>query len=262
MSRMHLFILLGILMGGLACWLLVNQYISNRLDNLVGSQWTLVSIDGQEPVKNSYISLYFHKDHRIWGYSGCNTYGAKYLQNTNKIKVFDGWATELGCSEIVNEQEEIYSNILWNSSSLSIDSHRLTISDTTARHFLIFNRQQEYTVYFQQLLGVNWTLISVNGISVSENQSTSLFFNVNGKSLKGSFKGYAGCYDFFCSYTVYGDDIMVTDETISRTSEISPELRMNAGWYFPGMSLVANYNLSPGILELFTARGEILKFKS
>jgi heat shock protein HslJ len=265
MTRKHFFILftaVGFLVGGLSFWLLINLQTTNRLDNLVGSQWKLVSIDEKELIKDTYISLYFHNDHHIWGYSGCNTYGASYSQKSSKLSVVDGWATELGCSEIVNVQERLYRNILWNSISYSMDNNRLNISDTTGLHLLIFNRQREYAVNSTQLLCTSWKLISANGISVGDNQSTTLYFDTNGKFLKGLFRGYTGYYDFVCSYKVYGDDIIVTEETISKTSEIIPELRMDAGWYFPGMSLVANYNLTPGILELFTARGEVMIFKS
>jgi heat shock protein HslJ len=236
--------------------------IAEPTDELAGSQWKAVSINGNSLVEATYISLYFRYDGVVWGYSGLNTYGGSYSAETPHIQVSGGITTALGSSsKSIEEQEDTYQDCLRNATSYRVDGNYLRIYDAVNQQRLVFEKIPEYPMNPSDLVGTSWQLADIDGVSINESQSAALVFDDSGNSGKGSFKTYTGIYDYEFSYEAYGDDIIVTSSRVRRTAEIPEELRVNAGRYFPGISLVSNYRLTTDRLELFTARGETLVFK-
>jgi len=236
-------------------------------NDLSGSQWKAVLINGSSLYDGTYISLYLRDDGSFWGYSGLNTYGGNYTANAlsinaSSITFLDHWMTALGSSDKgINEQESVYSIALKEAVNYYIEAGFLVFYSADDWQLVRFEKKSEYPMDPASLAGTSWQLAQIDGVSTNERQSTTLIFDVGGSSGRGSFKGYAGIYDYEFSYRGYGDDLIVTSESARRVAEIPREARVDAGRYFPGMSLVANYRLTGGALELYTASGKTLIFK-
>ncbi|MDP2730976.1 MAG: META domain-containing protein [Dehalococcoidales bacterium] len=252
-------LVLGLFMvvGGL--WFLFNPLTVDNSAKLLGSQWKLVSINDSGLVEGTYISLYFRPEGRVWGYSGLNYYEGNYTANASAIR-FEVGSTDLGHSnQSIVEQENIYEDCLWNAVSYSMDDNYLKIYG--ADNQLVFERRPEYRMDPADLAGTSWQLVALDGATITESQFATLIFDNNESSGRGTFRAYAGVYDYEFSYQAYGDDIIVTDDRVHRTEEIPRELRVDAGRYFTGMWVVGNYRLAADLLELYTSGGKTMTFK-
>ncbi len=260
-GKMKLFIGLLVLVGG-GLWFLFNPLTIDNSSNLAGSQWKLVSINGSALVEDTYISLYFRHNSRVWGYSGLNYYEGNYTAKAPDIRIPGVGSTDLGHSNTsIVEQEKTYDDSLTRAASYYIDGNYMKMYDSSNQQLLIFERIPEYPMNPADLAGTSWQLVALDGATITESQSATLIFDDSGSSGRGSFKGYAGFYDYEFSYEEYGDDIIVTSDRVRRTAEIPRELRVDAGRYFTGMSVVGNYRLTADSLELYTSRGETMVFK-
>ena len=54
--------------------------------NLTGTEWVLVSLDGQPPIQGSRITLMLAEG-QLKGIAGCNRYGGTYRQEGNRLTV-------------------------------------------------------------------------------------------------------------------------------------------------------------------------------
>ena len=106
------------------------------------------------------------------------------------------------------------------------------------------------------LVGTSWHLVSMNGENIIENLSVTLAFN---SEREGA--GRAGCFDYELYYQARGDDIR-WGLSASRDGNLPLELESQALQYTDSLMWGANYRLSTGRLEIFTARGEVLILES
>ena len=95
---------------------------------LVGTEWTLKSLNGQDLVKGTRITLDFDKDF-VRGNSGCNSYGGKVTMRNGVMKVkAPGFETTLiGCPGAIGRQENDYLDTLANGSEYRLEDDRLEI---------------------------------------------------------------------------------------------------------------------------------------
>ena len=224
---------------------------------LDGSQWALRSINGSELVEGSYISLYF-RDGSFRSSGGCNIYSGDYSTEAPDIFIVSGGSvTEMGClsPEGVMEQESVYIAVLFDAAFYRIVDGCLEISDSNNQHLLVFDGIPEYPMEPADLVGTSWRLVSMDGDDVTEGLSITLSFDSDSVA-----SGSAGCFDYELNYEASGDDISWGMST-SRSGELSPELEAEALRYTDSVMWSANYLLTEGQLEIFTARGETLVFE-
>jgi heat shock protein HslJ len=96
--------------------------------DLVGTTWQLVSIDGQDPVQGSAITLAFYDEHRVGGHAGCRDYVALYEAEGNDLG-FD-YTAMLGAvcqHEGLLEQEGAYTTILGWTAHYRLDEGQLEL---------------------------------------------------------------------------------------------------------------------------------------
>lgn len=222
---------------------------------LDGSQWSLTSINGSELVEGSYISLYFRKG-TIWGSAGCNIYGAKYSTEAPNILAFSELAsTDIGGPENIIHQEEAYLKSLHDAAFYHVEGKYLEIYNAANQKSLIFERQPEYPMNPADLVGTKWQLVSLNGDYIIKGLSITLTFDSGSVA-----SGQAGCFRYTLPYEASGDDIRWGISS-SRVGELPQELESQALRYTDIIIWAANYRLTKGQLEIFTARGETLIFK-
>ncbi len=112
---------------------------------LINGRWELRSFGaiGEETslIPDTRITLEFHKDNKISGFSGCNRYSGTYdvtADRTLSIKNLD--TTFVLCLEPdgVMDQEKRYGNALSNVSDFGIEQNRLQLFDHDREHILNF----------------------------------------------------------------------------------------------------------------------------
>ena len=69
----------------------------------------------------------------IGGNSGCNSFGATYVVDDDRIRVDDITGTERGCEPAVMDQEAFVYDVLANADTFTIDQGRLTIMTADGR---------------------------------------------------------------------------------------------------------------------------------
>lgn len=94
---------------------------------LIGTQWTVVSVNGTKLDKDTKISLNFLDDGTFWGDVLCNNYGGKYATgDNNTLRMTDVMETLLLCKGN-QAQGEKYLQILSSVSSYSISGNDLAL---------------------------------------------------------------------------------------------------------------------------------------
>ncbi|HEY4662125.1 MAG TPA: META domain-containing protein [Candidatus Humimicrobiaceae bacterium] len=249
-----LFILLGIL-SVIACRYNEDDIAPIKLD---GTQWKLISLNGSELIEGTHISLYF-RNGIVWGSAGCNIYGGEYLTEDPDILNIPGVGkTEMDClsPEGIMEQDDTYTRSLTNAAFYYVTGEHLEIYSADKQKLLIFERKPEYPMNPADLVGTSWQLISINGDQVTEGLSIMLTFDSDSEA-----SGCAGCFDYELSYEASGDDIRWGIRS-ERNGELPQDLEFQALRYTDSILWASNYRLTTDGLEIYTAKGDILVYKS
>ncbi|MBN1189145.1 MAG: META domain-containing protein, partial [Dehalococcoidales bacterium] len=111
-------------------------------EELDGTQWKLISLDGSQLVPRSYISLYFRENGKIWGFAGCNYFGGDYTASSNGTLGFSELTiTLMGCTdEDISDQEKAYLDAITAVASCSLEENHLEMYDDTGRILLVFEQ--------------------------------------------------------------------------------------------------------------------------
>ena len=109
---------------------------------IVGTEWTLRFLNGQDLVKGTRITLDFDKDF-VRGNSGCNSYGGKVTMRNGVMKVkTPGFETTLiGCPGAVGPQENEYLDTLANGSEYRLEDDRPEIQNKAGETALIYEEK-------------------------------------------------------------------------------------------------------------------------
>ncbi|MEX2162545.1 MAG: META domain-containing protein [Anaerolineales bacterium] len=118
--------------------------------NLVGTSWSLVSLDGSiqlgEAIGGQAVTLSFDASTQAGGSGGCNRFGAEYSAKaqTGAIAFSNIISTLMACiGEGIGEVEASYFEALSLADTYRVDGSRLTIAG--GGHTLVFERTSEST---------------------------------------------------------------------------------------------------------------------
>lgn len=230
---------------------------SDGTPTLDGTQWSLSSIEDRSVVQGSHVSLYF-REGTVWGISGCNVYGGEYTtKKGDKLAITDLGATELACisPDGIMDQESEYLEYLGNSVAYDCDDGFLHLKGQSEQVRLVFDRKQEFAMNPADLVGSVWRLVSINDSQILEGLSITLSFDTETEAT-----GSAGCFDYTLYYEAAGDDIRCGMHS-ARTADLAEELDRQALQYTSSVKWAANYRLGTDILEIFTAKDDVLVFE-
>lgn len=120
--------------------------------DLIDSEWRLISLNGEDLIEGTEITLYFKEDY-LGGSMTCNIYGGgpdsgKYEatdEGTLKVPQL-AWTVQL-CSEPegVMEQEEAYIEALQNAAAYRVMDDRLEIYDAAGETTIVFAKKTQET---------------------------------------------------------------------------------------------------------------------
>ncbi len=121
-----------------------------RATDLIDTEWTLVSLNGEDLVESTQIILYLKEDY-LGGSMTCNNYGGgpdsgKYeATDEGTLKVSQLAVTVQDCAEPegIMEQEAVYIETLRNAATYRVMDDRLEIDDAAGETLLIFARKKD-----------------------------------------------------------------------------------------------------------------------
>ena len=86
-----------LIMALLVSVLLASCSLANQ-DNLDGTTWQVVALDGVEPIQDSTLTIEF-LDGQVSGSAGCNHFGGGYRVKGEQIEFDSIYSTEMYCME-------------------------------------------------------------------------------------------------------------------------------------------------------------------
>jgi heat shock protein HslJ len=233
--------------------------------DLVGTKWTLTSMDGSSLIEDTKIALYFEETH-LGGAMTCNGYGGgrdsgKYTATSDgTLTILQLAVTVQLCSSPkgIMEQEAAYIEALLNTATYRVIDDRLEIDDAAGETKLVFVRKEQATMNPADLVGTGWQLVSLDDDSLAEGSPFTLVFRDEHR-----LHGQAGCRGYVGGYDAGESDIhlywlamMGTEHCLGQGT--LPEWE---GVYTTALESIEDYRLAKGRLELITVRGEVLVFE-
>ncbi len=107
--------------------------------DLVGTEWTVTELEGQEPLPDTTLTATFGEDGTLSGNSGCNSFTTSYEIDGSKITVSEQIATTMMmCEEAVMDQEQAYVMALASSATYEIQDKELSLRDAGGNTLLAF----------------------------------------------------------------------------------------------------------------------------
>jgi len=110
----------------------------------IGS-WKLISYGASSnptpAVPETDTSLTFHKDGKVSGNVGCNSFGGDYKISGDTITFGAISSTLMACADPLMEQESAVFNVLEGTTSFNIDGNTLIITSTDADSIVLLERK-------------------------------------------------------------------------------------------------------------------------
>lgn len=151
------------------------------------TEWALTSLNGNNPVEGSTITLAFHPGSYMDGTAGCNSYGVDYLASGNRFQVPEIHRTRDACElPAIMQQEAAFFEALAEVATYRATEESLEFGDAQGRTILAFARVPPPTTG-SVLPGTRWVLTSLRGQPILPGTHINLEFR------EQSFSGFTGC---------------------------------------------------------------------
>lgn len=222
-------------------------------NELIGTQWVVVSYNDQAPINGTDLTLNFEAD-GLNGSSGCNNYFGSYTIEETKLTISEVGSTLMACMDgALMTQESDFLGLLQAAEAYTLAAGQLTIHTTGGD--LVFQPTQN-----QMLEGPTWVLGSIiqNEVVVSsavDSQITAIFAD-------GQVAGLAGCNQYSASYTM--TDTALTLGPIAATKMACEDERgQREQEFLTAFAAAVSYAIEGESLTLLDANGnELLIFQA
>jgi heat shock protein HslJ len=220
---------------------------AQNTDELNGTQWQLVSIDGEAVVAGSTVTLNFDEENSAGGSGGCNSYGTSYTIEGNSISFSMIASTMMAClEEAVTEQEVAYLAALQGATRFEIVDNQLVITSS----------EGEMLVYepILTLARSGWELETIAG-----EDALGVVTLVFGEG--GTLSGTGGCNEFTTAYTVEQSLLSFEPVLSTKMACVDVEAGQQEIAYFAALETAQSYELTADQLTIVYGDGEELVFK-
>jgi heat shock protein HslJ len=194
---------------------------------LVGTSWTVGTINGGNVVSIAPPTITFSTDRKVGGTTGCNQYSGLFSTDGNKITVGAMSSTEMACDGATSEQEAAFLNGLGGAATWRINqAGDLEIDGAAA----IVARpgiaaSQPPPTPGAALGGTAWNLVEMGGTADFAHIFPTIAFGADGR-----VSGFAGCNTFGGTF-----------ETDGSTLTMSPLATTKIGCPRPASAVEADY---------------------
>jgi heat shock protein HslJ len=224
-----------------------DESTGSMLDQLLGTDWNLVSWEGMEILPDAVPTLSFEED-GMGGTTGCNHYFAKAAFDGANIAVDEIEMTEMFCEGIM-EQESAFIAALQTAESFSLADDTLIIHTTSGN--LTFQPPTPVT-----LMDTIWYLSGIaNGDAVV---NTAVDSEITAEFKEGQLSGTSACNGYSAPYEVDGNTLNLGD-AVSTLMACADEARnQRESEFFAALGKVAAYEIQRDTLSLLDDDGNLV----
>lgn len=216
------------------------------VNRLAGTQWQLLTFNGEPVIAGTTITLDFADGERAGGSAGCNIYGAGYEVEGDAIRFEPPFRTEMACmADGVMQQEDAYLTALASATSYTLTAEQLVIETEDGQ--LVFVRQGT--------LLHEWKLVSLGGEPVVADSLVTITFDDEGRAM-----GSSGCNQYSTTYETDGDSIRFGVGVSTLRACLSDELNAQEAAYLAALGSAVRYILRDDTLIIEYGDGETLVF--
>lgn len=112
--------------------------VSASAEQLPGSEWEPVALNGEAFEPQSEIFIRFEQDNKVFGNGGCNTFRGQFLTNGDAILFGPAATTMMACEEEISTQEFAFLSSLESARSFLRDGTKLEFADKDGKPLLSF----------------------------------------------------------------------------------------------------------------------------
>jgi len=228
--------------------------LSTTLETLADTEWTLISLNGQNLVEGSCITLAFFPDNYMQGDAGCNTYGVDYKVNGREFLIPEIHRTEEECEVPVQilQQEAAYFDALESVTAYWATENCLAYQNAAGALVLAYDRKLPATVD-PALQDTEWILTELHSRDLAEGSRITLNLAQEG------FAGLAGCNNYGGEYE-QADAGNWTAASVWLTAADcgQPAIMDQEQAFVAALGDAVGYRLADGRLELADASGEAI----
>jgi heat shock protein HslJ len=182
--------------------------------DLVGTEWQLVSWNGDSPIEGSTITLAFHNEYQVSGRAGCRGYVATYEASGDDIKFL--WVAMMGMAcleqDTLMEQEGQYTTILGWATDYWLGEGKLEILTARGEVLVFEPLSEDATASMEE---TTWGLMAfiekkpVEGMPAPLLMPTDLLAEteITATFGDGTVRGSAGCNTYSAAYDRDGSSL-------------------------------------------------------
>lgn len=220
--------------------------------NLNQSSWLLTRLNGETLLPDSSIHFSFQNG-TITGRDGCNQFSGSYTQDGEQLTIGpDLVSTMMACEETIMTQSGAFYEMLSKAKTFSHSDDTLILLNSDGTEIAVLEKQST------QLSNTSWIVTGYNNgkqaiTSPIDGTETTIHFNQD-----GSFSGDTGCNTFSGTYRVDGDQLTISDTTMTLKACLDPDgIMEQESQFLAALNQADHYRLEDKNLEIRTASDEI-----
>lgn len=212
--------------------------------------WELVSLDGQEVNTSEPVYLNFGNN-KITGQTGCNTVNGTFtVTNNTQVRFSQLASTRMMCAPADMNVENQLLDVLKTADNFTLNNGKLMLNVGRRAPLAVFVEMDSNPV-----LNTFWSLKEMNGTAVTPaaNQEKEQGFMLRSN---GKITGFAGCNNFFGSYSLSGKNSISFDDNMGMTMMACPDITVNEQEFSNLFRKAKRYELKGNMLQLKDAAGK------
>jgi len=227
-------------------------------DPLVGSEWSLLQINGRNLAPGTHVEINFEPG-TFSGFGGCNSYGGRYQLAGSGFTVLEGIeSTAMFCEtpEGMMDQESEYFSALTAAAAYQVVGGRLELTSEDGVLLLVFTHQQEAADFDpESLAGTGWQVVSMAGQALIEGSQITLIFDGGGR-----VHGFAGCRNYAAEYIQTEDGTRFTTTQMIEEVCSTESLLVQEGTFTDYFTWTERFELVGDTLILHAQNGKQVVF--
>lgn len=221
-------------------------------EETINKKWELVSIDGNEVMTSKPVFIDFDANNKITGFAGCNTINGNYtVKNGTQINFTQVSGTKMMCAPYDMNVEKEVMNVLNTADNFTLSNGQLMLNVGKRAPLAVFVEMSK-----NPALNTYWSLKELNGkkVMMKPNQEKEQGFMLR---TGGKIIGFAGCNNFFGSYTLSGKNTINFNTNMGMTKKACPDVNLNEQTFLNIFKTANNYQVKDNTLILKDASNKV-----